>query len=356
LLEANRAPAIWITNDAQSMDPAMLRRFDMALHLDKLARPARVRVARNLLANVPVRESTIAAIAADDRITPADIERAARVATVAHGRRRGPIDAPLMEVLDANLQVRSGPTVCRYPHDERSFDVGLLNADMDPAELVDGLCRSRRGRICLYGPPGTGKTAFAHHVGGRLGLPVLHKRASDMLDKFVGGTEERIAAAFDEAQRQSAVLLLDEADSFLRDRRAAQRSFEVSQVNELLVQMEAFDGVLVCATNLDSSLDLASARRFDCHVRFGALTEDGRWLLFTRTVADAGHSTRSRAHLDRRAAVDTMQGLVVGDFNVARRRAEMLGRSLDGPTLLAWLGGELERRDKGGKPVGFMKA
>lgn len=357
LLEDNSAPAIWITNDADSMDPALLRRFDLAVHLDKLARGARSRVAHSILRGLPISDRTVATIAADERVAPADIERAARVAKVAHGRRHGPLDAPLLEVLETNLAVRHGASPRSYPHDERRFELDLIDADMDLGELVGGLCRTGRGRICLYGPPGTGKTAFAHHVGQRMGLPVLHKRASDLLDMYVGGTEGKIAEMFDEADRQNAVLLLDEADSFLRDRRSARHAWEVTQVNELLVQMEAFDGVLICATNLDSALDLASARRFDCHVRFGALTEQARWRLFVRTVAEAGQSTRSRAFRSLRAQVDSTGGVVLGDFNVARRRSALLGRTLDGPTLLAWLRqAQAARDERGGRPLGFNAA
>ena len=354
LLERNPTPAIWITNDAASMDPALLRRFDIALQLDRLTEQTRSRIARNMLSTVPISAATMNTIAADERITPADIERAAKVAVTAQGRRKGPVDEALMGLLEASLKVRHGPSARGYPHDEARFDIGLLNADSDPAELVRGLCRSRRGRIYMYGPPGTGKTAFAHHIGRRMGRPVLLKRASDLLDKYVGGTESKIAAMFDEAEEQRAVLLLDEADSFLRDRRDAQRAWEVTQVNELLVQMEAFEGVLLCATNLDASLDLASARRFDCHIRFDALASAARWRLFSRTVADAGHSVRTRSHLALRRQVDALEGLVLGDFQSVRRRAQLLGRSLDGLTLVGWLRELLRRRDGGqSRAVGF---
>ena len=55
---------------------------------------------------------------------------------------------------------------------------------------------------------------------------------------------------FFEARQQEAILVLDEADSFLSDRRYASKSWEVTQVNELLTQMEAFEGIFVCTTNL----------------------------------------------------------------------------------------------------------
>ena len=65
----------------------------------------------------------------------------------------------------------------------------------------------------------------------------------------MGETEQNLAKAFQEAEEMRAVLLLDEVDGLLQDRRQATRSWEVSQVNEFLVQMESFNGVMVATTN-----------------------------------------------------------------------------------------------------------
>lgn len=72
------------------------------------------------------------------------------------------------------------------------------------------------------------------------------RRASDLLSCWVGATEQNIARAFEEARKDDAVLLIDEADSFLQDRRGAGHSWEVTQVNEVLTQMENFEGGLYC--------------------------------------------------------------------------------------------------------------
>lgn len=60
----------------------------------------------------------------------------------------------------------------------------------------------------------------------------------------------------------------------MRDRTGARRSWEVSQVNELLTQMEAFEGIFVASTNLIDTLHAASLRRFDFDVKFGYLTRE----------------------------------------------------------------------------------
>ena len=81
-------------------------------------------------------------------------------------------------------------------------------------------------------------------------MKVLHKRASDLISKWVGESEQNIAAAFAEARWKKMLLVIDEADSFLQDRRHAHRSWEVTQVNEMLTQMESHPLPFVCTTNL----------------------------------------------------------------------------------------------------------
>ncbi|SFV60837.1 ATPase, AAA family [hydrothermal vent metagenome] len=88
---------------------------------------------------------------------------------------------------------------------------------------------------------------------------------------WVGGTEKNIANAFREAKEEKAVLVFDEVDSFLADRTGAKQSWEVTQVNEMLVQMENFDGIFIATTNLMDNLDRASLRRFDLKLEFSYL-------------------------------------------------------------------------------------
>ena len=57
------------------------------------------------------------------------------------------------------------------------------------------------------------------------------------------------------------MLVIDEADSLLADRRDAVRSWEITQVNEMLTCLEDFQGLFVASTNLMTKLDAASARR-----------------------------------------------------------------------------------------------
>ena len=81
------------------------------------------------------------------------------------------------------------------------YDPSLSTADTDLQEIIDGIKQAKSARLCLYCVPGTGKSAWAQHLGKCLDRLVLVKRCSDLLNCFVGGTEQLIARAFAEARR-----------------------------------------------------------------------------------------------------------------------------------------------------------
>lgn len=130
--------------------------------------------------------------------------------------------------------------------------------------------------------------AWARWLAEQLEQPLIVCRASDLLSPYLGESEQKIARAFEQASHNKAVLLIDEVDSFLQDRRAAQRSCEVSQVNEMLTQMEGFNGVFIASTNLMSQLDQAALRRFDLKIRFDYLKPKQALSLFTLTCQQQG--------------------------------------------------------------------
>ena len=107
-----------------------------------------------------------------------------------------------------------------------------------------------------------------------MGLDVIHKRTSDLFSMWDGGSEQNIAQAFAEARDCGAFLIFDEADSPLADRTGAQRSHEVSQVNDMLTWMESHPLPFACTTNLMDRLDAASLRRFTFKIQMGYLTRD----------------------------------------------------------------------------------
>ena len=243
---------------------------------------------------------------------------------------------------------RRGVSVTRYRPE-------CINADVDLVALTAGLRRDPRGRICLYGPPGTGKSAYGDYLARELDRPLLARRASDLLDPYVGMTERHIARMFEEASDEGSVVLLDEADSFLRDRAGARHSWEVTQVNELLTRMEAFDGLFVCSTNLLRDLDPASLRRFDVKVRFGWLKPDQAWTLFEDLLRDLG--AEPPVHTDWLPRLADLEYLTPGDFATLARRQRLSAGPPSAESLFAGLVGELEFKPEGrSRGMGFTAA
>jgi SpoVK/Ycf46/Vps4 family AAA+-type ATPase len=150
-----------------------------------------------------------------------------------------------------------------------------------------------------------------------------------------------MAAMFREAEAEKAVLLLDEADSFLQDRRGAQRTYEVTEVNEMLQGMERYAGIFICTTNLMDSIDQAALRRFTFKIRFKPLTREQRDRMFV-VEALAGDVASFTPALAARLA--RLEQLCPGDFAAVKRQVEILAESLPPEEFLAQL--EAEHRIK----------
>ena len=110
---------------------------------------------------------------------------------------------------------------------------------------------------------------------------------------------------------------MDEVDSFLQDRRGAQRSWEVSLVNEMLTQMESFSGVFIATTNLMEGLDQASFHRFDLKIKFDYLEGDQAWNLLKRYCVLL-EITEPKNTL--KPSLDQLINLTPGDFAAVARR------------------------------------
>jgi SpoVK/Ycf46/Vps4 family AAA+-type ATPase len=203
--------------------------------------------------------------------------------------------------------------------------------------------------MCLYGPPGTGKSAFAQWLARELDRPLHVHRGADLLSMWLGGTEKQIAQAFLQAEQARAVLLIDEIDGFLQDRRQAQRQWEVTQVNEMLTRMEAFEGILIATTNLMAGLDQAAMRRFDLKLHFDYLANDQAWQLFQQHCDELG----LQADAISQQRLKRLDQLTPGDFAAVARRNRFT--AFDSATAMAnALAEEVAlKTDNHQRPIGF---
>ena len=354
LLEENPVPALWVCNRIDAMDAAILRRFDVVLEVPTPPERVRRAVLERYLDGLPVRAEWLERTASDESLTPAHVERAARVVRlVAPGSTDEATDA-LDRVLRNSLAVTRTTAAPSRRQTTLSYDLSLVRTDSPLEPIVAALARTPSGSLCLAGPPGTGKTAFAAYLARRLERPLLVRRASELLGPYVGQTEANLAEAFRRAQRDGAVLFLDEVDSFLQNREGADRQWEVTQVNELLTQMDTFDGVFLCATNRLDHLDPSSLRRFDVRVRFLYLDPAQRHVLAARALAELTAQPERPLAPRTLAALDRLSNLTPGDFAVVVRRSRLLGHLADEASLVAALEGEARSKTDGSRPpVGF---
>ncbi|MEM8721849.1 MAG: ATP-binding protein [Cyanobacteria bacterium P01_G01_bin.39] len=123
----------------------------------------------------------------------------------------------------------------------------------------------------LHGEPGTGKTLSAHATADRLGRKILIASYADIESKFHGDGPKNLKAIFYAAERDNAVLFIDEADSLLSKRLTEVNSGSEQAINsmrsQLLICLEQFKGIVIFATNLVENYDKAFETRVK-HIHF----------------------------------------------------------------------------------------
>lgn len=227
----------------------------------------------------------------------------------------------------------------RRPITQYSLDFLNVAGAFTVPDILHSLKLRPIASLCFHGLPGTGKTQLAEYIAVTLDRPILAKRASDLMNKYVGESEKEIRNMFTEAAEEDAILLLDEADSFLQDRSLAMHSWETACVNELLQGMERFRGTFICATNFFERVDRAALRRFTFKLEFLSLTEDQRWKMFCNEAGIDPAALSAQQIADWRQELLLTPYLTPGDFATVQRQCQLLGRHL---TPQQWLGALME--------------
>jgi len=316
MLETNTIPTIWITNNIYRIDNAMVRRFDFNIEVPIPNKSKRAKIIKNYSNNL-LDEQSIKMLAENENIAPALITRATKVVSSIDTKDKS---KAFTQVINNTLkaqghkEIKKEKVISLLPN---TYDPKLINTTTNLEALAQGIKEHQNARLCLYGAAGTGKSAFGRYIAQTLNKPLLLKKGSDLMSMWVGGTEKNIADAFEEAKEEKAVLVFDEVDSFLADRTNAQRSWEVTQVNEMLVQMENFDGIFIATTNLMDNLDRASLRRFDLKLEFYFLKPEQAWNMFLSYCKDL---KLAKPSISFKRGIKSLRYLTPGDFAAVTRQ------------------------------------
>lgn len=312
LLEETPVPIFWTTNNIYTVDPAFLRRMTYTIEFEKLTDDIRLNIWKKVVRKnkLKVNKEKLVELNKNYEIPPSLITNAVQTTKLINGNQDD------FEVFVEN--VAKVVTKKKYVKKKKEFEMkeyndNLVNTDLDIKDLTAKIksCGKLNFSLCLYGEPGTGKSLYARYLAKELGIEVIMKRASDLISKYVGETEQNIAGAFAEAKSKKAMLIFDEADSFLQNRSNAVRHWEISQVNEMLTWMESHEYPFVCTTNLLDTLDEASLRRFTFKIKFDFMKKEQVNTAF-------GH------FFGIKNPDINIKGLTAGDFATVKKKADFL--------------------------------
>ena len=351
ILEENPVPAFWVSNAIGQIDPAFIRRFDMVFELPIPPKPQRTKIIEQNCAGLIAAE-TITRIAESEKLSPAVVARACAVIDSIKGEMpQDELTASFERLINNTLKAQHHAPIPKHKASELPayYDATLTNADTDLIAIADGIKHADAGRLCLYGPAGTGKTAYGRWLAEYLGKPLILEKVSDLQSKYVGETEQNIARAFERAQESGAVLMIDEIDSFLQDRRNATRSWETTQVNEMLTQIESYCGVLIVSTNLMDNIDPASLRRFDLKAKFDYLKPEQAVTLLSRCAEQLKLSAPTECE---NRDIQQLKTLTPGDFATIMRQNRFRPMT-SVAEIIGALQAECSLKPSTGKAIGF---
>lgn len=289
LLHGLSAPVLLLAGpDDYAGLASALERPAYPLHLQPRSTADREEHWRHVLPGVPADSLTHVAERFD--LGRNGVEKAARLAMLS-ARAEGqttPGKADLLKACDQLRAVRFEGAAERLPCRFRRSDIVLDTETSTELDLAitwaahgrrlfsdggeAGRLRAGEGLSCMFfGPPGTGKTMAAQIIAREIDYALYRIDLSQVFDKFIGESEKKLAALFDEAERTRVALFFDEADSCFGKRTEVRDShdrYANMGTNFLLQRLESFTGLAILATNFASNIDDAFVRRIRVRAKF----------------------------------------------------------------------------------------
>ncbi|MSP60320.1 MAG: AAA family ATPase [Myxococcales bacterium] len=285
--------AVLATNLPDRLDPAVDRRMLLRVNLEVPPPALREQIWRiHLPPEVPLAEGVeLNQLAKRYDFSGGYIKNAVLLA-VSRALARG--DSPprlTMADLDGASQTQLRGDLSSYAERTRSslgLDVLILPEDIK-SQIVEIIAAGRNRSQVLYawgfnetiptgkglvvllsGDPGTGKTLSAEVIAAELGMTLHRINPAKVVSKFVGETEKNLNEILAQAKSMHSILFFDEADALFSSRVAkiesANDRFVNMETNFLLQQLERYEGIVILATNLETSIDQAFKRRIHYHI------------------------------------------------------------------------------------------
>ncbi len=334
ILDNNSHNCIWITNHYGSIEESTRRRFDYSIEFTKFNYEQRKMVWENSLIkhnlSAEFAKTEVAEFATKYDINAGGIDLVLKNYKAFPENNRS--ETVIENLVQPHLKLMNNQNINKL-NPVKNYSLDGLNIKGEHS-ISDGLeilsefskfmrtpqynsSEIRNMNLLLYGASGTGKTEFVKHLAQEIERNLLLKRGSDFLGKYVGETEQNIKLAFQEAEDDNAILFIDEADGLLFDRAKSSRSFEMTQVNELLVQMENFKGILVCSSNFQKNMDSATFRRFNLKFEFDYLDDCGVRKFYDIFLAELANCELRKNEISELSQIN---GLTPGDFKVVKQK------------------------------------
>lgn len=362
LLETPHTKMIWIVNTTSNIDPSVKRRFAFNIYFPPLHQRQREEIWKNVLKynGLSLPTDQIATLAKQYEFSPGVISKNVKCLSLGGISVKDTLFGSISYVLDSYRTLHHGGVVTKVQRDSEKF-IEQIGISTQVAEIVSDLKRFdqflrgaestknlpiRNRSLLFHGVSGSGKTELANYISDRVGRPLVRKLASDILSMWVGGTEQNIKEAYAEAERKEGILFIDEADSLLFDRGSAQRSWEVTQVNEMLARMEDFVGIQIYATNRLDEMDLACLRRFSHKIEFTYLSPEQCPSFYEHFFG------RSLSGPEKQKLLK-IGNLVPGDFYVVKNQFFFKEDCSNSELIDGLLEESRLKKDRQKKPVGF---